>query len=133
MSEYHEFENGTWLRFEPEVFEFDVNKTTTPYNIEFSAKIDTTHYQGKTLPLVVDLYTDEGEHRMFRSEVMIRDAEGKLCGETDGSLVSIEKNLKTCHYFNTKGHQRLEVKQGTPKYEISGIAEIGIKIEKVKL
>ena len=52
------FNNSTWMRFEPETFEFSVKNIEKCYNIVATVKIDTTLYKGFDFPLVVDMQND---------------------------------------------------------------------------
>lgn len=138
--ETHKLENETWYRLDQEgttiasqTFSFDVNNIEECYNIDAIVKVDTTRYTSDQLPLIVNFNNDDGEQRMFYSMISLRDKSGKLAGPTDGPYVTVRSHIKEYFFFNHKGTNNLAIKQGTNKYEIHGIAEFGLVVEKVNL
>lgn len=124
---------GAWNRFEPIAFEFDITKPDQATDIWLIATFDTAIYRAAKLPLVVKMIGTNGERRQFRSEIVVVDKKGQLCGEvTPSGLIECRQKIRNNFYFNTKGQHRMEVSQGTTKYDIRGIGEIGLHLEKSK-
>lgn len=134
VNETHQFQNATWMRFSPEHFSFKVNNTDDCYHIYMTVTLDTAVYTANDLPLVVNMHSDDStELRMYYSNIAMRDKKGKRAGTFNGSKQTITQRVREYVYFNTKGGQNIDVKQGTAKYELQGIESFGIKIEKANL
>ena len=131
--EDHSFENNTWMRFEPETFNFHIKNTDDCYNIIATLKVDTNQFHYKDLPLVVNMSSENGDQRMFYSHIALTDKEGKQMGETIGCYQTVKAKMREYVFFNTTGAQTIEVKQGTSKYELPGIVSFGIKVEKASM
>lgn len=138
--ETHKIENETWYRLDQgenavasQVFTFDVHNIEDCYNIDAIVKVDTTRYTANQIPLVVNFDNDNGEQRMFYSMISLRDKNGKLAGTKDGPYVTVRSHIKEYFFFNYQGTNKIAIKQGTDKYEIHGIAEFGLAVEKVNL
>ncbi len=130
LDETHTFTNETWLRFEPESYSFDIDDCYDCYDLLLTLRIDTTRYTDNVLPLIVDLYTANQEHRMFTTELKLHDRNGTLNGKRLGKYVDVTVPAKRFFYFNTEGTQRMEIKQATSRYEIAGINRLTATVQK---
>ena len=134
VDDTHKFQNSNWMRFSPEHFSFKVNNTDECYHIYMTVTLDTAIYTANDLPLVVNMHSDDStELRMYYSNIALRDKNGKRVGTFDGSKQTVTQRVRDYVYFNTLGGQNIDVKQGTPKYELPGIDAFGLKIEKANL
>lgn len=129
----HALKNQTWLRFEPEKYEFDATSIDDCYDITLIARIDTTLVSVPEIPLIVDMYNESSEHRMLPVKMRVRDRHGKLQGKPMGCYVDIAMPVREYFYFNTKGRQRIEVKQATSNYELHGISALTLTVKKSDL
>ena len=127
------FNNSTWMRFEPETFEFSVKNIEKCYNIVATAKIDTTLYKGFDFPLVVDMQNDQGEHRNFYAQIPLFNKQGLRTGEIVDSYQIVSSNIKEYFFFNTSGKQTMAIKQGTHKYDLNGVVNFGLKVEQANM
>lgn len=126
----HTLGDEKWMRFKPEKFQFNVKDYDDCYDILLTLRIDTTIYTENELPLIVDLYTPNDEHRMFNVSLLVHNKKGKLNGTRMGQYVDVTVPAKQWFFFNTDGKYRLEVKQATSHYEISGITNIQVLVKK---
>lgn len=135
LNDTHGFANNTWMRFEPEVFKYNIPNDEDFYNIDFTIELDTTQVSlGRSLPMVVDFYTEEGEHRMANFSFQLKDDHtGYYLGTHQGPNVVISNPFREFMSYNQAGAHRLEIKQGTSKYEIHGIVSLNVQITKAKL
>lgn len=133
LDETRTMPGNKWLRFEPEQFDFDIKNVEDCYHIVFTIRIDTTLYTAKTFPLVVNMQTDAGEHRMFYSNIKLKDAQGHRTGEMTGAYQNTEGRIREYVFFNSQGKVHLAVKQGTTKYELPGVASVGLRVEKAQM
>ncbi len=130
LDDTHHFVNEKWMRFEPEKYSFEVSNIDDCYDIVLTLRIDTTRFADKELPLIVDLYTANDEHRMFTTAATLHDRHGNLNGTRMGQYVDITVAAKRFLYFNTAGTQRLEIKQATSRYEIDGLNSLTVAVRK---
>ncbi|MDY5969625.1 MAG: hypothetical protein SPJ13_06400 [Bacteroidales bacterium] len=133
FEETHSLNNQTWLRFEPEKYEFNVKNIDDCYDITLIARIDTTLVSFTEIPLIVDMYNESSEHRMLPLKMRTRDNQGKWQGKTLGCYVDITVPIRRYFYFNAKGLQRVEIKQATSKYELHGVSALTITVKKSDL
>lgn len=126
----HTFTNNTWMRFEPEVFEVPVDNADECYDIHMSARLDTTLYQLGDLPLIINVYSPDGQRRMFNGHIQVRDKDNHLTGHTTGRFVDVTAKVTRYFYFNSPGTHRIEVKNNISKYELRGIANFAMRVEK---
>lgn len=127
------FNNNTWMRFEPETFEFNIKNIEKCYNIVATVKIDTTLYKGFDFPLVVDMQNDQGEHRNFYAQIPLYNKQGLRNGEIVDNYQIVSTNIKEYFFFNTSGKQTIAIKQGTHKYDLNGVFNFGLKVEKADM
>lgn len=132
IDEEREFGGDTWNRFKPEVFETHVSNIDAYYNIDLSVSIDTTVFRYTSLPLTVNIYSPNGEHRMFYSEVPLKE-NGRWKGEIDDGRRKASTHIRTFFSFNGKGEHRIEIGQATSQYDLEGIHSIELEIYKIKL
>ena len=125
---------GVWNSFEPKVFEFDWKKPEMCVDLSITVGVDTAVYRDDAMPLIVKLASPDGESRQFQTQVIVRDRDGVLHGEADenGHIVCTEI-VRPHMFFNTKGVHRIEIKQGTSKYDLPGVHTVGISIDKSNL
>lgn len=130
FDEKHNFANTTWMRFDAEVFDVNIKNTNDCYDLYFSVTIDTNVLKLNNIPLVISIDDEEGGRRVFMSDIILRDKEGKSHGNALGNYVEFKTKVREYFYFNSKGLHKFSVKNGTHLYELKGIASIGLKIEK---
>ncbi len=130
LDDTHHFANEKWMRFTPEKYSFEVSNIDDCYDILLTLRIDTTRYSANELPLIIDLYTANDEHRQFSAEAKLHDRNGTLNGTRMGQYVDITIPAKRFFYFNSSGTQRLEIKQATSRYEIDGINRLTVEVKK---
>ena len=133
LDETHTFENNTWMRFEPESYQFNIRNIDDCYDIIATLKVDTNQFFYKDLPLVVNMNSANGDQRMFYSHVALTNKSGKRQGETIGCYQTVTTKMREYVFFNTSGEQTVEVKQGTSKYELPGVVSFGLKVEKASM
>ena len=70
---------------------------------------------------------------MFYSYLHLRNNEGTWLAPIEGSKLVIDQRIKEYFFFNSEGTYKLEVGQGTDRYEIKGVESFGVRIEKAEL
>ena len=131
------FANNTWNRFTPEVFEFSVPNADDFYRIDFELVVDTALMRNPQLPLTVNLYSPDGERRMFYAYIPLTE-NGRWKGEVfkgrkrEGIRV-MKQNIRPYFTFNSKGTYRLEIGQATSQYDLDGVASLRLIVEKTEI
>lgn len=133
FEETRTFANDTWMRFEPEKYDITATTTEDCYDIYVTMQIDTCRYHATGLPLAINLYSNDGERRMFSTTMVLRDVQGSWKGTFEGSTLTLTKNIRPYFFFNKKGSYRLELSQMTHYYEIKGIKSLTVKFVKSEL
>ena len=127
------FTTNTWNRFTPEVFSPVVSNTEDYYNIDITVCVDTTIYRYSDVPLTVNLYSPNGERRMFYANVPLK-LNSRWRGEIEeDGYRQVTHHIRTFFSFNCKGEHRMEVGQATSQYDLEGIHSLNLNIYKVNL
>lgn len=132
FTETHDFHNNTWTRFETDTFEIPVANVDDCYDIYFELLVDSSRVHETSIPIAVNLYSPNSEHRMFRTFFNVY-SNGHVNGESEGEYIRISQRVREYFFFNVKGTHRMEVAQCTNKYEVNGIHSITVKVVKSKL
>lgn len=136
VSESQQIPNGVWNHFEPVSFNFNMSNLDDCFDLYLEAAVDTARYLAKDLPVIVEMTSPNGEHRQFRAYIQVRDNNGKITSEQKASAegcMSCRSKIRGYLFFNSKGEYLMEVKQGTNKYDINGVRNLKLEIEKSKL
>lgn len=128
LDETHNFNNQVWMRFEPEKYQFEITNTEDCYDIIFRIRLDTTVFTSEELPLIVDLFNGNEEHRNFTVTAKVHTKNGTLNGTRMAQFVDLELPAKKYFFFNASGTQRIEVKQATSHYELPGVNALNVTI-----
>lgn len=127
------FDNADWQFFAPEKFEVPIRNIDDCYNIYAAVAIDTNQMKMSTLPLFVDLYSENGERRSFNSYIRLKNEKGQWAGKFEDGQLLCENRIREYFFFNTTGTHTLEISQYTHKYSLPGIHSLTLKVEKAKL
>ena len=134
FDETRTFANDTWMRFSPEKFEVNAPSTEDCYNFVVTLTIDTNIFHEAGLPIILEIANPENETRTMFATLLFRNHEGTVLGHLDenGNLV-ITQTVREYYFFNTTGVHHISLSQRTSKYEIHGIKQLNLHIEKSKL
>ena len=132
IDEERTFDKGVWNHFTPEVFEVTVNNTEDYYNIDMTATVDTALFRYNILPLTVNIYSPNGERRMFYASIPTKE-NGRWKGEKKGDRREITSRVRTFFSFNSTGTHRVEIAQATSQYDLEGINSFRLTIENTEL
>ena len=132
LDETHQFDNNCWLRFEPEVFQADINNTERGHLITLSLTFDTSILTSAELPLVVDFFADSNELHNFAPSIRLRNRKGELRGETVANFCTVTDTIDRFRTYNQRDTYTYRIKQRTSKYEIYGVSSINLRIEELR-
>ena len=132
FDEQRTFDRNIWNRFTPEVFDVNITNPEDYYNVNLTVAFDTAVFRYNNLPLTVNLYTPNGERRMFYSGVAFKE-NGRWKGEMQDGYRVVNQRIRSYFSFNGKGHHRMEVGQATSQYDLEGVHSITLTIEQAPL
>lgn len=133
FDEQRSFENNRWNRFKPETFELKSNNTDDYYDMYVEVVVDTTLFHYSDLMLNINVYSPNSERRMFRNDLIMKDAKGKWQGEVDGNEVRCVQKVREYFNFGVNGTYRIDISQGTNRYDIDGIKSLQFKVVEAEL
>lgn len=137
VDESRTFANGVWNRFTPEEFTIDVTNADDYYNINLEIVIDSALMRDHQMPFTVNLYSPEGERRMFYAYIPLVE-NGRWKGQPqpgrqrDGLRV-INQCIRPFFTFNSEGTYRMEVGQATSQYDLEGVESLRLTVEKTTI
>lgn len=131
FEDYWKFDNLTWNRFDFVTFEMDVEDIEQYYDI-FLVFRHVPEFPVSKLELNFTVLPPSGGYRssdhsywLRKSGVLQSDCLGDYCD----FLVPLRKEYK----FNETGSTRFEIENKIPKFESTGIIEVGLIIRKSKI
>ena len=137
VDDQREFPNTVWNRFQPEKFEITVNNTDDYYRIDFEVVLDSALMRNDQLPLTVNLYSPDGERRMFYAYINLREHgrwKGQVLQEREKEgLRVMRETIKPFFSFNSKGTYRLEIGQATSQFDLDGLYSFRLDIERTEI
>ena len=111
-------------------FELDITDTLALLNFYINIR-HTTDYKYRNIFLFVDTFFPEGTQSRDTVEIMLADTKGKWFGKGIGNIRSNQVLLKRGFSFPMKGHYKFRIEQGMREPELTGIKDMGIRIEKM--
>ena len=137
---YKEFKtlpNYTWERIEKgKSIEFDninIENEEDVYDISFHIR-HTPYITEDEIKFKLKITSPSSIVRESVHTVKLKDKEGKeWLGEAMGDIIDLEVDLKTFYSFIERGLYKIELVNMGQKYQLQGIMEVGIEINKSDL
>lgn len=137
---YKEFKtlpNYTWERIEKgKSIEFDninIENEEDVYDISFHIR-HTPYITEDEIKFKLKITSPSSIVRESVHTVKLKDKEGKeWLGEAMGDMIDLEVDLKTFYSFIERGIYKIELVNMGQKYQLQGIMEVGIEINKSDL
>ena len=137
---YKEFKtlpNYTWERIEKgKSIEFDninIENEEDVYDISFHIR-HTPYITEDEIKFKLKITSPSSIVRESVHIVKLKDKEGKeWLGEAMGDMIDLEVDLKTFYSFIERGLYKIELVNMGQKYQLQGIMEVGIEINKSDL
>lgn len=137
---YKEFKtlpNYTWERIEKgKSIEFDninIENEEDAYDISFHIR-HTPYITEDEIKFKLKITSPSSIVRESVHTVKLKDKEGKeWLGEAMGDMIDLEVDLKTFYSFIERGLYKIELVNMGQKYQLQGIMEVGIEINKSDL
>ena len=119
-----------WLHTELARFEVEITDTITPCNIYINVR-NNNNYKYMELWLFVGVYSSFGFDERDTVKIMLADHRGKWLGHGLGSKFDTRYFFRKNVRFPAAGRYVFEYEQATRNKLLTGIDDIGLRIEKI--
>jgi len=126
-----QFDNYTWNRFKPLFFEVEVKDIQSEYNVYLTLR-HITQYPYDDLKINLTVFSPANEQRTTMHTFLIKDTNGKFLGEGAGDLWDLKLLVKGKYYFNKEGTYKFQIDNLMDYFDIVGLMDLGLIVEKVK-
>ena len=114
------------------ILKFDVNITDTLSLHNFYITIrNTTDYKYSNIFLFIDTYFPDNSHTRDTIEFVLADIDGRWIGKGIGKIKENRILINRGVVFPIDGLYEISLEQAMREAELKGIADIGIRIEKM--
>lgn len=134
---HEDFKMLTWNRIEGnkevEFKGINIPSIEDTYDIYVSIRY-TPYINVDEVPFVLRIVSPSGISKESLHTIKLKDREGKdFLGEQLGDMIDLKELVKQFTNFPEKGEYSIIISNYSPKYEITGIMDIGLEIEKSNL
>jgi gliding motility-associated lipoprotein GldH len=120
-----------WNKNEPIVFSIDISDTNTIHNVHINVR-NSGNYSYSNLFLFITTFSPTGHWIKDTLEIPLADKRGKWLGSGIGDIYFNRKIFKNNVRFPVYGIYTFEIRQGMRTDYLSGIRDVGLRIEKAK-
>ena len=124
-----ELKGASWSSDEHCVFEFETQDTISAFNMYFNLRNLKT-YPYSNLYVFYHTYLPNGQYDLDTLQFIIAEPNGKWIGDVSGSIVSNQILFRRKFRFPQAGKYRFEIEQAMRNQELTGISDVGLRIEK---
>ncbi len=110
-------------------FTFRIKDSTVFYNFYINLR-NNTDYPYSNLFLFVNSYLPDGSSARDTIEMMLANRDGRWLGKGIGKIKESRYLLKQDLLFPLRGEYRIEIEQAMRNDTLTGIEDVGIRIEK---
>ena len=123
--------NETWTYVKPIKASLEVNDSTKGYNIFVNFR-HTADYRYANIWLRMRINGPDKKEFVERQEFQLALPDGEWLGKGSGNLYSYQLIYKENYKFKTKGKYTFTVEQNMRDNPLTGISDVGLKIEEAK-
>lgn len=117
-----------WHQDSMAVFKVDIENAQNTYNVIINIR-NRSHYPNSNLWLFVDVISPNGKLMNQKLDCILADDTGRWLGSGWGDLFHVEVPFQTGVRFAETGVYTFRIVQGMRAEDISGIYNIGLRIE----
>ncbi len=122
-------DDGMWTWNNPQVFEFEMSDTITPFNIYLQVR-HTVDYPLSNLYMFVNVKGPTGQHLKDTVNLVLADPDGSWIGRGVGNLREIRLLYRDHTRFRLPGLYTITLEQGMRKSELP-VTDVGVRIERI--
>jgi gliding motility-associated lipoprotein GldH len=121
---------GRWHHTEHARFEVDITDTVSPCNVYVNVR-NNVDYKYMELWLFINVYSPAGTIERDTAKIMMADHRGKWLGHGLGNKFDTRMVFRENVRFPVSGTYVFEYEQATRDESLTGIDDIGLRIEKI--
>lgn len=125
-----EFKDNRWQLMETPVFEVPINDTINSNNLFFTIRTGSD-YPFRNIFLFVTATSPDGKILTDTLQYYLADDSGKWYGKGFGNIHELKLPYKSNVFFPAGGEYLFKIQHGMRTEELSGIYDIGLRIEKL--
>lgn len=124
-------DNG-WHQDSMAVFKVDIENAQNTYDVIINVR-NRSHYPNSNLWLFVDVVSPSGKVMQQKVDCLLADDNGRWLGSGWGDLFHVEVPYQQGVKFAETGSYTFRIVQGMRTEDLSGIYNIGLRIEEAEL
>lgn len=130
FDDYHTLPDAEWAADSVQTYTFNVIRKTQNHNIWFNVRNDRS-YPYSNIWLFVTIEPPKGEAVTDTIQLILAEPSGKWLGKGFSGVYNNRLIYRRNVYFPEPGQYSVKLKHGMRQAVISGITDIGIRVEKV--
>jgi len=123
--------NNTWFYDDAKVFELEIEDSLLSFNFYINVR-NTVDYEFANLYFFIKSELPDGEFALDTVECQLADYQGKWLGDGRGEFRDNSFILRENMRFQKKGTYRFCLKHGMRRDSLKGIADVGIRLERLE-
>ena len=129
---FHYFDKDIWKRFDFVQFSFNIKDTETEWDVWIIVE-HTPAFEGRSLPLSIEMITPAGDSRILDLEAYLRSTkDGNYLGEAKEDYYVVKTLSFQGIRFNEKGICKFEIENYNHKYYTQGVKTLGIEFKRAE-
>lgn len=129
FEEYKSIPQTGWNKDSLLVFEIPIQDTLQNHNLFINVRNDIK-YKYSNLWLFIEIASPDGKTNTDTFEITLADPTGKWMGTGFGGIKTRQVVYKRNVFFPASGNYTINIQQGMRNINLSGISDIGFRIEK---
>jgi gliding motility-associated lipoprotein GldH len=130
FDKYHEISDSEWHKDSLVVFKIPVNDTLNTHNLLLQIR-NETNYKYSNLWLFVEIEQPGGEVLRDTFEIVVAHPSGRWLGKGFGGLKTLQTIYRRDVFFPVSGEYTISLQHGMREEVLTGIHDVGIRIEKI--
>lgn len=127
-SNTHEFQNGVWSSGAVPAFEFDVNDSTTAYDLSFLLRINN-EYDFQNVWILMHTDKPDGSYSTDTVNLQLSDEQGRWLGKKSGAVYSYQAIFGRQHFFKPTGSYKIRMEHAVMEPNLRGVLDLSLLVE----
>jgi len=129
FTESMDMKGKNWELFNPAVFRIPITDTLSSNNISFSIRTGSS-YPYRNIYLFITTTSPDGKSLTDTLQYNLSDEKGKRYGKGVGDIRELSLPYRMNVFFPLKGNYQMKIQHGMRIQDLSGVYDIGVRIEK---
>lgn len=128
-SETHAFKNATWSSGEMPTFKFNVEDSTTAFDLSFVLRINN-EYDFQNIWILMHTDKPDGSFSTDTVNLLLSDERGKWLGKKSGAVYSYQAVFGRQHFFKPTGKYKIRMEHAVMEPNLRGVLDLSLLVEK---